>query len=99
MYEAHQSYSDCGLGSQQTDELVDLVRNAGPAKGLYGAKITGGGSGGTVAVLGNKGAEIVIDEIAQLYQKRTGYPLSVISGSSPGSNAFGVMKLEKTTLP
>ena len=27
-------------------------RSAGPAAGLYGAKITGGGSGGTVCVLG-----------------------------------------------
>ena len=38
-----------GLGSDGTDLLVELVREAGPAAGLYGAKITGGGSGGTVA--------------------------------------------------
>ncbi|MBC7932492.1 MAG: GHMP kinase, partial [Rubrivivax sp.] len=51
MYESHASYSACGLGSAGTDNLVELVRAAGVSLGLYGAKITGGGSGGTVAVL------------------------------------------------
>jgi L-arabinokinase len=49
MYESHASYSACGLGSEGTDLLVNLVRASGPKNGLYGAKITGGGSGGTVA--------------------------------------------------
>ncbi|MFN2416844.1 MAG: galactokinase, partial [Pyrinomonadaceae bacterium] len=57
MYQSHASYSACGLGSEGTDRLVGLVRGAGPARGLYGAKITGGGSGGTVAVLGRRGAD------------------------------------------
>ncbi len=51
MYAAHASYSACGLGSDGTDRLVELVRAADLGAGLYGAKITGGGSGGTVAVL------------------------------------------------
>ncbi|MGH2370617.1 MAG: galactokinase, partial [Chloroflexota bacterium] len=52
MYGSHRSYSrNCGLGSKETDLLVSLVRQAGPDAGLFGAKITGGGSGGTVAVL------------------------------------------------
>ncbi len=54
MYESHASYSACGLGSQGTDLLVGLVKAAGADRGLFGAKITGGGSGGTVAVLGNR---------------------------------------------
>src|SRR5208337_3850763 len=45
MYGSHASYSACGLGSDGTDLLVELVREAGLAAGLYGAKITGGGSG------------------------------------------------------
>ena len=52
MSAAHDSYSACGIGSDGTDLLVELVREAGPQSGLYGAKITGGGSGGTVAILG-----------------------------------------------
>ena len=55
MYESHASYGRCGLGSKGTDRLVALVRGEGPAAGLYGARITGGGSGGTVAVIGRRG--------------------------------------------
>ncbi len=51
MYQSHASYSACGLGNAHTDDLVRRVQRAGPASGMYGAKITGGGSGGTVCVL------------------------------------------------
>lgn len=64
MYQSHASYSACGLGSAATDALVAAVRTAGSARGLFGAKITGGGSGGTVAVLGREDAEPVVHEIA-----------------------------------
>src|SRR4030095_5139138 len=50
MYACHDSYAACGLGSKGTDLLVGLVRMYGVDQGLFGAKITGGGSGGTVAV-------------------------------------------------
>jgi hypothetical protein len=56
MYESHASYSACRLGSDGTDRLVSLARAAGSAHGIYGAKITGGGSGGTVAILGDASA-------------------------------------------
>src|SRR5579859_5517289 len=56
MYQSHASYSACGLGSEGTDRLVELVMAAGPEAGLYGARITGGGSGGMVAVLGHRDA-------------------------------------------
>jgi L-arabinokinase len=51
MYQSHASYSACGLGNRHTDDLVRRVRRVGPVGDLYGAKITGGGSGGTVCVL------------------------------------------------
>ena len=44
MYESHDSYGRCGLGSPGTDRLVALVRAEGRAGGLYGARITGGGN-------------------------------------------------------
>lgn len=57
--QCHYSYSDCGLGSDGTDRLVQLVQemqhNKSSVSGdgtLYGAKITGGGSGGTICVIG-----------------------------------------------
>jgi galactokinase len=91
MYQSHASYSACGLGSAGTDRLVELVRAAGPARGLYGAKITGGGSGGTVAVLGRRGAEV--QAVADAYAAETGQEARVFSGSSPGSAAFGHLRL------
>lgn len=50
MFEAHESYSVCQLGSDRTDEIVAMSK-AQESAGIYGAKITGGGSGGTVCLL------------------------------------------------
>ncbi len=85
MYQSHASYSACGLGSEGTDRLVELARAFGPSRGIYGAKITGGGSGGTVAILGRRGAAASIREIARQYARATGLPPYVFSGSSPGA--------------
>src|SRR5512143_1738516 len=93
MYQSHESYSACGLGSPGTDALVRLVREAGPKYGLYGARITGGGSGGTVAVIGRREAEDAIARVVSHYAEETGYEPYVFSGSSPGSVAFGFLKL------
>lgn len=95
MYESHKSYSACGLGSKGTDELVRLAREVGAGGGLYGAKITGGGSGGTVALLGRRGAADSVEALAKEYARRTGHEPFVISGSSPGAGAFGHLRLVK----
>lgn len=87
MYESHASYSRCGLGADGTDRLVALVRASGA--GLWGAKITGGGSGGTVAVLGRRDAGPAVTETADRYARETGRTPLVFSGSSPGAAAFG----------
>jgi L-arabinokinase len=84
MGESHASYSACGLGSDGTDRLVEMVARAGPAQGLFGAKITGGGSGGTVAVLGTEGAEPVVRAIAREYEAETGREAFVFARSGPG---------------
>jgi galactokinase len=94
-YQSHASYSACGLGSEGTDELVRLVREAGPESGLYGAKITGGGSGGTVAVLGRRDAGAVVQRIAARYAEQTGRAPLIMTGSSPGAGAFGHLKLNR----
>ena len=94
MFGSHESYSACGLGSDGTDLLVELVREAGPDAGLWGAKITGGGSGGTVAVLGNADASAAIAKVADEYTQRTGRETFVFSGSSDGACEFGVVRVE-----
>lgn len=93
MYQSHASYSACGLGCPGTDRLVELVRQAGPACGLYGAKITGGGSGGTVAVLGRRDAAPAVQAIADRYAAETGHRPVIFSGSSDGAEAFGTLTL------
>jgi L-arabinokinase len=87
MLQSHESYSECGLGSPDTDLLVDLVGNE-PHEFLYGARITGGGSGGTVAVLGRRGQINAVAGVAERYRARTGYRPIIFSGSSPGANGF-----------
>ena len=89
MYQSHASYSACGLGSAGTDRLVSLVRQEGPDHGLYGARITGGGSGGTVAVLGLRDAAMAIGRVAAAYHAATGHRPQIFSGSSPGVASFG----------
>ena len=90
MYESHDSYSTCGLGSEGTDELVRLGREE---DGIYGAKITGGGSGGTVAMLAHRSAKPMIDKIVETYSRRTGHQPTIISGSSDGAGKFDTLKL------
>jgi len=94
MYESHASYSACGLGSAGTDRLVALAREAGVSRGIYGAKITGGGSGGTVAVLGDAGARDRVRDIARQYREETGRDTFVFDGSSPGAAHIGAIRLD-----
>jgi len=93
MYQSHVGYSGCGLGSEGTDRLVHLCRTADPAAGIYGAKITGGGSGGTVAVLAAAGSRPAVEEIARVYRQETGRDAQIFAGSSSGSRAFGVQTI------
>jgi L-arabinokinase len=97
MYAAHESYSACGLGSDGTDDLVQRVRTVGPERGLYGAKITGGGSGGTIAVLGRTGNDVLIEQLAADYSVATGRSAVVLGGTSPGAAATSVMELNWST--
>jgi L-arabinokinase len=89
MYQSHASYSACGLGSPGTDRIAELVAREGAGGGLYGARITGGGSGGTVAVLGRHDASDAIDRVAAAYQALSGYRPYIFSGSSSGVASFG----------
>lgn len=96
MYESHESYSACGLGSSGTDLLVQLVREAGAREGLFGAKITGGGSGGTVAILGRSDAAASVQRVAARYAAATASRPYIFSGSSMGSAAFGFLMRDRS---
>lgn len=93
-YQSHDAYTECGLGSSATSLIVDLVRELGPSSGLYGAKITGGGAGGTVAILGLASAcDTFKNKVVAEYAKRRCLTqfTHVFVGSSPGADAFGVL--------
>lgn len=102
IYQCHYSYNACGLGSDGTDRIVELVQEMQHSKlsgsedaALYGAKITGGGSGGTVCVIGRnsmKSSQQIL-EIQQRYKKATGYMPFLFEGSSPGAGKFGYLKV------
>ena len=94
MYQSHQAYTECGLGCEATDLLVELVREEGVAHGLFGAKVTGGGAGGTVAVLGRKDARPAFDRVVSRYAKARGISPYVFEGSSMGADRFGVRILQ-----
>jgi L-arabinokinase len=94
MYAAHESYrSNCNLSVDEVDFLVDAVRKRGAAKGLYGAKITGGGTGGTVAVFGKLEAlRKEVPQIAAEYSRRIGVMPDIFEGTSPGAIEFGARR-------
>lgn len=93
MYQSHASYSACDLGARGTDRLVALARELGPARGIYGAKITGGGSGGTVALLAAAHAERAMREICDRYAEETRQDPKIFNGSSMGAGDFGYLVL------
>ena len=94
MYAAHESYRhNCNLSVDEVDFLVEAVRRRGPKEGLYGAKITGGGTGGTVAVFGKLEAlREHIPQIALEYSRRIGTLPDIFEGTSPGAMEFGARR-------
>jgi L-arabinokinase len=90
MIQSHFSYDHrCNLGSTETDLLVSLLRERCASKGILGAKITGGGAGGTVAVLAdrrrNNNVEATLQTVMHEYSQRTGYEPQLLHGSSAGA--------------
>jgi galactokinase len=87
MYASHQSYGmDAFLGDENCDLLVDMVRRREPL-GFYGARISGGGYGGTVAALANEGTKVdeAVQQIIDEYRQRTGLVAEAFFGSGDGA--------------
>ena len=91
MYQAHESYrNNCNLSVDEVDFLVEAVHKRGAKNGLYGAKITGGGTGGTVAVFGKLDSlKKHVPDIAVEYSRRIGSMPDIFEGTSPGAMEFG----------
>lgn len=81
MYLSHSGYVKCGLGSPGTNLLVELIKDVGYKRGLFGARITGGGSGGTVAVLGRSDALAKLTSLTERYEAETGLAATIIQST------------------
>ena len=55
LYQSHRGYSAMGLGCAETDAIISILQ-ARRDSGVYGGRISGGGSGGTVIVLCERAA-------------------------------------------
>ena len=90
MYESNASYRDlAGLGSPEVDGLVNIARKIGEQGGIYGAKITGGGGGGTVALLCHGNVENSLTQVLAAYKLAWGIDGELIRGNAVGAYEFG----------
>ncbi len=93
MYASHWSYRQrVGLGSPNVDMIVNKIREIGTEGGLFGAKITGGGGGGTVAVLCVGDVSESIEKVILDYKEKTEIDAGVLTGSSPGAAQYGCLR-------
>ena len=95
MMQSHWSYTECGLGCEATDELVELVWQHRGEDLLFGAKITGGGAGGTVAVLGAPDGAAAFQRVVAEYSRLRSVKPYVFEGSSIGADRFGIRVLRE----
>ena len=90
MYESNASYRDlAGLGSPEVDGLVNIAEKIGEQGGIYGAKITGGGGGGTVALLCHGSVENSLTQVLAAYKLAWGIDGELIRGNAAGAFEFG----------
>ena len=64
MRQTHRGYTSIGLGCHETDIMLDRLAELGISKGIYGARMSGGGSGGTVVVLLERSALPLLEKLA-----------------------------------
>jgi L-arabinokinase len=86
MMQSHESYSAVGLGNEYTDKIVEMTRDAGSTHGMFGARVSGGGNGGTVCILSyGKDGKNAVKEIYRKYKQIKKQKLFFFSGSSHGA--------------
>jgi L-arabinokinase len=96
MFQSHWSYTETGLGCEATDQLIGIVREHCSQDLLFGAKITGGGAGGVVAVLGSVNGESTFQKVVEEYAALRAFQPYVFEGSSMGADRFGIRELPES---
>ena len=85
---SHHSYRlRLELSCREADWLVDRLMEAGPERGVYGARITGAGGGGTVMALVDRSASAgdAMLELIEGYRQIMGLLLTVAEAGVVGS--------------
>jgi galactokinase len=93
MYESHASLrQDYEVSCDELDLLVDAARGMGRAAGVYGARMTGGGFGGsTVMLVSSTEVEAVVRTIGATYARRFGRSMSpFVSRPASGTHLIPV---------
>lgn len=85
----------CGMGSVRANSLVNRLRKAGPAKGIFGARIAGWGCGGMVVALADdsQAAQETIENSLQAYVDDYNMPARILSGSLSGAMVSGAVRV------
>ncbi len=96
MFQSHWSYTETGLGCEATDQLIEIVRKKCCENLLFGAKITGGGAGGVVAVLGSVDGAAAFQEAVDEFARQRSFKPYVFEGSSVGADRFGIRVLPES---
>lgn len=90
MYASHWSHSQrCGIGGVEADQLSKLLRDRGPERGIYGAKVTGNGHGGELVVLmrDDETANAALDEAIEQARTQFGQQVHLYDDASPSSSS------------
>ncbi|MCC7490841.1 MAG: hypothetical protein IT204_00760 [Fimbriimonadaceae bacterium] len=94
LLQAHAGYrDDLNLGAPEADLMLELALRRGPAAGVYGGRITGGGCGGSVVFLGDERLPALLPSLAAEYEERSGRRALILTGSSDGAEAVGVAEV------
>jgi galactokinase len=91
MYASHWSHSQrCGIGGVETDRIVSAIRKQGPAMGLFGAKVTGGGAGGELVVLmrDDDASRNALAAAIREVQTASSKAIHTFRGNLPGADFF-----------
>ncbi len=81
MYESHLSLKDdFAVSCRELDIMVEIAKEIGQEGGVIGARMTGGGFGGsTVTLCESHRAQEIIETMAQEYEKRCGITAEIFS--------------------
>ena len=65
MRQSHRGYASIGLGCEELDAMLAALEGLGPDAGVYGGRVSGGGSGGTMVVLCREDAVPAVEALAE----------------------------------